>query len=813
MVTELAAEGLRRVCDPKLLGFTHTGELTPIEGIIGQDRALRALQFGLGIRERGFNIYVAGISGTGRTTAVEAFLGQVAQTKPSPPDWCYINNFRDQYRPRALRLPAGQGKKLQREMHNLIEEVRREIPKAFEGEQYATRRESLLETFGKRRDALIAQMNERARSQGFIIQGSPVGLIILPVTTEGQPLSDQEIAQLPAETREELVRRRETLEGELRNTLRQIRTHERETNEELQRLDREVALAAVGAIFNELKETYSELPYVVSYLDDMQNDVLDNIAQFRPQPEGQQAVMPFAMFRELGFRKYEVNVVVDNANRQGAPVVTEFNPIFGNLLGRIEKESQFGALVTDFTLIRGGSLHQANGGFLVIHAEDLLRAPFSWDGLKRALSNREIALEEPGERLGFIVTKSLNPDPIPLDVKVVVIGSPLLYHLFYSLDEDFKELFKVKADFDTRMDRDKCNVTDYIASLWAICCKEKLSPFDAEAAAKMVEYSSRLAADQEKLSTHFADMADIMREAHFWATQDNSSMVKANHVVKAIEEKIYRSNLIQERINQMIAEGTIKIDTTERVVGQVNGLSVISLGDFTFGRPSRITASIALGREGVTDIEREVRLGGPIHSKGVLILGGYLADQFAQDKPLTLSCRLVFEQSYEGVEGDSASSTELYAILSRLAGLPVKQGLAVTGSVNQKGEVQAIGGVNEKIEGFFAVCQAKGLTGEQGVIIPSANVRNLMLKEEVVEAVQGGQFHIYPVSTVDEGIEMLTGVPAGVQREDGTFQEGTVNYLVDQRLREIARKLRDFGREEEVRKEKKEEDEAKEPPK
>jgi len=480
----------------------------------------------------------------------------------------------------------------------------------------------------------------------------------------------------------------------------------------------------------------------------------------------------------------------------GAPVVMEFNPTNNNLFGRIEKESEFGALVTDFTMIRAGSLHRANGGYLVVQVEELLRNIFSWDGLKRSIRNREIAIEEAGERLGFIATKSLSPKPIPLETKVILIGNPALYHLLFAYDEDFNELFKVKADFDTRMDWTEENIKTYAASLWSLCCRERLRHMDAGAVAKVIEHSSRLAEDQEKLSTRFIEISDIMREANHYASSAGSSLVTRGEVEKAIEERIYRSNLIQERINDLIAKGVFCIDTEGEVVGQVNGLAVISLGDFAFGRPNRITVSVGLGREGIIDIERESKLGGRIHTKGVMILGGFLADRYAQDKPLALSARLVFEQSYEEVEGDSASSTELYALLSALSGLPIRQGIAVTGSVNQKGQVQAIGGVNQKVEGFFQICQAKGLTGAQGVIIPESNLSNLMLKEEVVQAAREGKFHIWPVKTIDEGIEILTGQQAGQKRADLTFEPDTVNDRVNRRLRELARQLRDFTKEE-----------------
>jgi lon-related putative ATP-dependent protease len=485
--------------------------------------------------------------------------------------------------------------------------------------------------------------------------------------------------------------------------------------------------------------------------------------------------------------------LVDNSELKGAPVVMELNPTYNNLFGRIEKEAQFGALLTDFTMIREGSLHRANGGYLVLPVEEVLRNLFSWDSLKRALRNKEILIEEAAERLGLVATKSLRSAPISLDLKVVLTGHPLFYHLLYYYDEHFRELFKVKADFDTHMDRTEQNIRGYAAFVCTICREENLKHFDSSALAKFVEHGSRLSEDQEKLSTRFGEIADLIREASFYATRDGVPHVTADHVGKAIDEKFCRSGLLRDRIVEMIERGTLMIDITGERVGQVNGLSVMDLGDITFGRPSKITANIGLGREGLIDIEREAKLGGPIHTKGVMILAGYLTGKYAQDKPLSLSARLVFEQSYSGVEGDSASSAELYVLLSSLSELPIKQGIAVTGSVNQKGEVQAIGGVNEKIEGFFEVCKAKGLTGEQGVIIPQSNVKNLMLREEVVEAAKEGRFHIWPVKTIDEGIEILTGVDAGQRKEDGLFEAGAVNYLVDKRLSELAEKLREFA--------------------
>lgn len=800
MVTELTVDKLRMTCDPATLGCIASDQVKPLKTIIGQERAVRSLQFGLAIKELGFNIYVAGPPGTGKTTAVKRFLEEVAKGKPVPDDWCYVNNFSDPYRPHALRLPPGRARELQADMESLIECARRDLRRAFESDEYAAQREQTIKAFQQQRDDLFARINAKAQQEGFLIQATPVGLMTIPLV-EGRPLSEQEFLALSPEEKEAISKKREALQEELKAAIRQASGLERSATEELQKLDRRVALFALSHLVEDLKERYQDLPEVLAYLDQVQNDIVEHLSQFRAEPEEQPATpMPVPGAKELPFRKYKVNVLVDNSGLQGAPVVMELNPTYNNLFGRIEKEAQFGALITDFTMIREGCLHRANGGYLVLPAEEVLRNLFSWDSLKRALRNKEIVIEEAGERLGFITTKSLQPEPIPLDVKVILIGQSMLYHLLYALDEDFNELFKVKADFDTRMDRTPENILNYASFVCAVCEEEGLKHLDSSALAKLIEHASRLAEDQEKLSTRFGAISDVIREASFYATQEGSPYVTDAHVRKTIEERFYRSNLVQERIREMIERGILMIDVAGEEVGQVNGLSVISLGDITFGQPNRITASIGLGQEGLIDIEREAKLGGPIHTKGVMILAGYLADKYAQDKPLSLSARLVFEQSYSGVEGDSASSTELYALLSRLSGLPIKQGIAVTGSVNQKGEVQAIGGVNEKIEGFFEVCKAKGLTGEQGVIIPQSNVQNLMLKEEVLEAVAAGKFHIWPVTTVDEGIEILTGVKAGQRREDGTFEEGTVNDLVDRRLRELAEAMRKFGRPEEKEK-------------
>jgi lon-related putative ATP-dependent protease len=792
LVTQIPVDKLRNVCDPNSMHCESTRELKPLVEIVGQDRAVRALKFGLGIKNYGFNIYVSGYPGTGRKTAVKSFVDETAQNQPVPPDWCYVNNFGNQYEPKAIHLPAGKGKDFQTDMKNFIESIKSSLPKAFESEDYARRREGTLRSLENQRKTVIDELNTKAQSEGFIIQTTPVGLLLVPVA-DGRPLTDEEILALPQKTKDKLQEKHDKLETELQTTMRQLIDMEHQIREAIRKLNREIAMYATGSQIENLMQKYQQITEVTGYLKDVQNDILDNLTQFiRRGSEQQQLPFPLPWAKEEPFKKYEVNVIVDNSNVKGAPVIVEFNPTYHNLFGRTEKEAQFGALTTDFTMIRAGALHKANGGYLIVQVEDLLRNPFSYDGLKRNIRDQNITIEEPEERYGFISVKTIKPQPIPLTAKIILIGEPYLYQMMYAMDFDFRELFKVKAEFDTTMPRNQQNVQQYAAFVCMLCDKENLKHFDSTGLAKLIEYSSRIAEDQYKLSAQFSLIGDLARESSFYATQDKAEFVTGEHVKKAIEEKIYRSKLIQEKIQEMIQRGFFLIDTADERVGQTNGLSVAGLGDFAFGMPSRVTASIGLGREGVIDIEREAKMGGPIHTKGVLILSGYINDKYARNKPLSLSARLVFEQNYEGVEGDSASSTELYTILSALSGLPVKQNIAVTGSVNQKGEVQAIGGVNEKIEGFYEICKLKGLTGQQGVMIPESNVQNLMLKEEVVEAVKAGKFNIYSVKTIDEGIEMLTGKKAGVRREDGSFEEGSVNFLVDRQLGVMAEQLRRF---------------------
>ena len=784
---ELMPEQLRRTVDPHTIDLHTEEQGTAFKGIIGQQRAVAALRLGLGMGDSGFNIYVAGPPGLGKMTAVRSFIEELARSQPKPPDICYVNNFTDPSEPIVCFLPAGLGHQLQYDMQQLITYMRREVPKVFEGEEYNARREAIMKAINEQREALLEKVKERAAKVGFLIQGTPIGVLLTPIV-EGRPLSDSEFQALPPATQDELMHQRDALQGELKDVMQRNRTLDRKAQAQLKELDQQVVLYMIGGMIDELSEEYRDLPEITAYFQAVQQDMLEHVDSFKNSSSSidSEQMSTTSWSRDMPFRKYQVNVLVDHSKDEGAPVVVDLNPSYPNLFGRIEKETQFGTLTTDFTLIKGGALHKANGGYLVLQIEDMLRSPFSWEALKRALRSHEIQIEEVGEQLGIVSTKSLRPQPIALDIKIVLVGPPSLYYLLHTYDEVFPELFKIKADFDTDMIWNRENQQAFIQFVTTFCQQSQLKEIDTGALAKLLEQSARLAEDQNRLSARFGTLTDIIREAHFWAEEDAASRIQTKHICKAVDERTYRSSLIQQRTQEIITQGTILIDTIGERVGQVNGLSVIGLSDYAFGRPSRITASVGPGRGDVIDIEREVKLGGPLHSKGVLILNGYLTQTYAQDKPLSLSARLVFEQNYAAVEGDSASSAELYALLSALSGVPIKQSIAVTGSVNQHGDVQAIGGINEKIEGFFDICLIKGLTGDQGVLMPYANLPHLMLREDVIEAVRTKQFHIWAVKTINEGIELLTGVPAGIHRFDGFFPDDSINDRIDQRLREFA---------------------------
>jgi lon-related putative ATP-dependent protease len=787
MACRLKADELRAACDPSTLPFRSTEELSPLEAMIGQERALGATTFGIGMRHHGYNMFVLGEPATGKTRMMRRVLAAAAEREPTAPDVCYVHNFADPYRPVVLTIPAGRGAALRDEMLRLVEECKVRLPRAFEGEDFERRKSEILEALGKQQQQELARLEEAAHRVGFVVLRTPTGLGVAPAV-DGRPLSHEEFAKLSGAEQAAITERGRSLEEQVEPTLRQLRQHEREAREAHQRLVRDVAAFATRQLIREIRERFAGIAPVERYLDQVEEDLIAHAEEFQAV-EGKPA-LPFLPAPGAFLDRYRVNVLVDRSHDRGAPVALEVNPTHGNLLGRIEHRAHLGTLVTDFTLIRAGALHRANGGYLILEAKDVLRSFFAWESLKKALKSRSIRIEEPLEELRSLSAATLAPEPVPLSVKVILLGSPLLYYLLYNLDEDFRALFKVKVDFDDSFARTPETEVLYGRFVAGACREEGLRHFSAEAVARLVEHSGRQVSHQARMSARLGALLDLVREAAVAAEQQGHALVAAEDVEQAIQQKVQRANLIEERVARVIAEGTLLIATDGEATGQVNGISVLTTGDHSFGRPSRITVRTYAGQPGVVDIEREAKLGGPIHSKGVMILTGFLAGRYARERPLALSASIAFEQHYEEIEGDSASSAELYALLSSLSGIPLSQSIAVTGSVNQQGEIQPVGGINEKIEGFFDVCRARGLTGCQGVMIPEANGRHLMLKEEVVQAVRDEQFHIHAVGTVDEGLEILCGRPAGARGPDGTFPEGTVNAAVEQALARNIDRLR-----------------------
>ena len=795
MTKELDATKLRYTCDPKKFKFKTTAELEPLDRIIGQERAIEALKLGLGIKDakNRYNIYVAGGPGTGKMSAVEYFLSRVSKSEPRPPDLCYVHNFANPYNPRCLELPAGMGTQLRTDMKHLIARLRRDIPKVFETDEFKARIKKINELHAEKRAKLFEEMEKKSRALGFAIQRTPIGINTLPLRKEGEPLSQEEYEALSDEEKAEIREKQNKVQSLIQEVLQEVARVDEEREEEVKKLAREAVLFTVEPHISQLKSRYGGIEKVISFFDEVQNDIVEHLDQFRGgNQEAPKVPFPFVMQPVDPFKRYDVNVLVDNSQTEGAPVIVEENASYTNLFGSIERRVHMGVAITDFTMIKPGSLHRANGGYLVLNANNLFRMGLSWEALKIAIKRREIRIEDPMQMLGYSTTEGLKPEPVPFRMKVIIIGSPEIYEILHYYDEDFPKLFSVKSDFETEMERNEEHEQEIARFLRARCQEDpSLLPFDPTGVAKIVETAAELAGDQKKLSCRFGVLTSIVKEASYWARTEGSDYVTGAHVRKALVERERRSNRIEEKIREMIARGQILVDTEGERTGQVNGLAVLQLGDYAFGKPSRITATVYTGKDGIVDIEREADLGGHTHTKGIMILKGFLGEQFAANRPLSLSASLTFEQSYSMIDGDSASSTELYALLSALSGLPVKQGIAVTGSVNQKGGIQPIGGVNEKIEGFFRVCKAKGLTGEQGVIIPARNIDNLMLSEEVVEAVRAGKFHIYPVTRVEEGIEILTGVPAGKRRKDGTFPPKSVFGRVAARLDQIRESLKE----------------------
>jgi len=806
---ELSPDRLRWTCCPEDIPFASSDEAPACADIIGQERALKAIQTGLDIKSIGYNIFITGMVGTGRTTTIKQLLDQLKKSERTPDDILYVNNFKNSDEPVLITLPAGQGKLFGAAMDRLIEMLRTSIPNLLKSQYYTEKRDAIVEGQQKKQRDLLQRFEEEVAEEGFSVIQVQMGLFtrpdLIPVI-EGQAIPFAKIEALvkekkiPKETLDKLKAKYGELTTELEALFEKLKEIDEETRTVLRKWDEEAIAPIIKGGIDEIRSRFPG-PRVDAHLGEVERNLVRTLDLFKNQKKDEKE-----RERDQGddFHDYRVNLLVDNADQKGAPVVIETNPTYPNLFGSIEfTYSRMGMGQTDFTMIKAGSFLKANGGYLVINALDALVEGGVWTTLKRTLRNQIFEIQN-YLSMYFFSGPRIKPEPVKCDVKVVMIGDAYIFNLLYFQDEDFKKIFKIKGEFDSEMPKDADAVADYVRFIKKISVEDGLVPFDKDGIAALVEYATRIAGRQKKLSTRFHVIADVIRESSYWAGKSGRTSVGRADVDKAVEERFERVSLIEDKIQEMIEDGTIMIDTEGAVVGQVNGLSVYDMGQFMFGKPARITARTSMGRAGVINIEREADLSGPTHNKGVLILGGYLRGKYATKRPFTLSASLAFEQSYGGVDGDSASSTEVYALLSSLSGLPLRQDIAVTGSLNQKGEIQAIGGVNEKIEGFFDVCRAKGLTGTQGVVIPNQNVQNLMLRADVVDAVKAGKFHVYPVKTIDEGIEILTGVEAGRQRDDGTYEEGTVHALVDRELQRLAQGLKEFsdGEEKEGKKDK-----------
>ncbi|MCB8966785.1 MAG: AAA family ATPase [Ardenticatenaceae bacterium] len=797
-VTPLSVDALYRRCELNQLPFETTAELPPLDEIIGQERAVEAIQFGIGIHHDGFNLFALGPNGTGKYTAVAQFLNQKAPTETPPDDWCYVNNFDQTHKPQALRLPGGQATILRDKMKRLIEDLLTIIPGAFDSDEYQAQQKTIEEEFKERQTQALEELSEAALTKHIALIRTPSGFAFAPLK-EGEVLKPEEFVKLPQQEQQIIENEVKNLQETLQRIMEQVPQWQRERQNKLKQLNHEVARYAITPLLAEMRQTYAEQTAVLTYLDAVEKDIIENFGQFLADTESAESEAnglhsDEGSSKKQTFQRYQVNVMVDHSETQGAPVVYEDKPAYLNLMGRIEHFSQMGNLFTNFTLIKPGSLHRANGGYLILDCRRLLLEPYAWEALKQALRAKQISIESLGQLYSLVSTVTLEPEPIPLNVKVILLGERQLYYLLTQYDPDFGELFKVAADFEDQMARDEGSHLAYAHLIGDLARKENLKHFQKTAVARIIEHSARLSGDASKLTTHMQSISDLLREADYWAEQDAHELVTVVDVQKALDAQLHRAGRIREQIQESMLRETLLIDTDGAQVGQINGLAVYSLGpQNSFGKPSRITARVRLGKGEVIDIERQVEMGGPIHSKGVMILAGFLGARYAGERPFSLSATLVFEQSYGGIDGDSASSAELYALLSALADVPIKQSLAVTGSVNQHGQVQAIGGVNEKIEGFFDLCTARGLSGTQGVLIPQANVRHLMLRQDVIEAVRAGQFAIYPISHIDEGIELLTGIPAGALNNKGNYPPKSINGRVTTRLITFAEKQRAFA--------------------
>jgi lon-related putative ATP-dependent protease len=786
---------LSPMIDPGQLGFEDTGELDPLTEIIGQERAVEALEFGLGMKSAGFNLYVSGPVGTGKGTLVRQMVKRLAVATPAPSDWCYVNNFQDASRPLCLSFPSGQGCAFKREMATFIESLRRDIPGAFDSKKYLDAKAKLTEDSEAKKKVLFHELTELSRTRGFGFEETPAGFGLAPLK-DGRPMTDEEMEAMTEPDQQDYTERRKILEGEIREFHVRIHGIEKETDQQIRNLDRQLVTNVLEGRYETMRRTYQDLPAVSTYLERVHHDIVHHYKEFLPR-EGPALPIPGLEFRRPDMSRYLVNLIVEHNPEEGAPVIDESHPTYTNLIGKIERRAHMGVMYTDFTEIRAGAVLLANGGYLIVNAMDMLHQPFSWDALKRVIKTGAVKIEDPGEFYGFS-TAGLRPEPIPVNVKIIMVGPPMLYHLLQDFEEDFSKLFKVKADFDTEVVRSERQDRQYARFIAKLCREEGLPQFGVDAVAEVIRHGLRFADRHDRLSLRFSLVSDLIREAGYWARKAGHSFVTRSDVDAAVTHKRHRSNLAEHWIQDEITEGTLMVALDGDVVGQVNGLSVHDLGDYSFGRPTRITARTYIGTKGVIDIQREAELAGMIHSKGVMTLAGYLAGKFAGSHPFAMSASLTFEQTYSEVEGDSAAVAELAAILSSLADLPIHQWLAVTGSINQLGEVQPIGGVNEKIEGFYESCSRRGLTGKQGVIIPARNTKHLALRREVVEAVESGQFTIYAVNQIEEALELLTGTAAGERGIDGLYPLDTVFGKAARRLEEMAQTVAEWGEGEET---------------
>lgn len=789
--TKLALKNLQADIDMSLFDFETTGEVPDLKSIVGQKRGLNVMQFGLKMKAEGYHLYVSGIPGTGKTSFTYSMVEEVAAKKVTLYDWCYVYNFKaESYRPRVLQLPQGRGKALSNDMIRFLEDLAQELPRVFQEEKYLKDRNNIIKAFQKQTNEEIEVLRQFALSHDFDLKQSSSGMASVPMK-EGRVLEKSQYEQLSDEEKKYYEENSKLIQEKIMHFTEVYRKMENKLNKKLEDFDRQVALTVINKYLINLEEKHYDCSMILEYLKEVREDIVENIRDFLPKSEAQQmeeAKRPRTMHATT---KYKVNVIVDNSHTKGAPVVTADHPSYYNLLGKIEYTNQMGMMMTDFTKIKPGFLHQANGGYIIIQVKDILMNNYAWQGLKRALKQGKIQIESLGEQAGAVAVSSIRPDPMPLDIKVILIGDPRLYQLLYQNDEDFQKLFKIKADFDVEMAANTDNIKGMVSFIHSFSETNNLRHMTKAGVAQIIKYSIRLTSNQKKLSTRFNQIVEILYEANAWAAEDESDFIEAKHIEKALIENEYRHNLYEEKVEEQIDEASILIDTDGAVVGQVNGLAVYSSAQYSFGKPSRITATTYMGEKGIINIERESNMSGSIHNKGVYILGGFLGEKFAQDFPLALNCHIAFEQSYGGVDGDSASSTELYAILSSLSGVPLNQGIAVTGSVNQKGQIQPIGGANEKIEGFFKVCRNRGLTGKQGVIIPYQNVKNLTLKKEVIEAIEAGQFTIYAIETIEEGIGILTDETVVGNTDRGQYEKHSIYGKVYHKLKVYYDKVKD----------------------